>query len=99
MTGVATGLGFETMRVLSLRGATVIATARSKERAAEAAAKVQHGKGRLIPVACDLGNPQSVKACVEEVRGMNLKIDAILANVRVFLLSTALLTLSEDGGP
>ena len=97
MTGVATGLGFETMRVLSLRGATVIATARSKERAAEAVAKVQHGKGRLLPVACDLGSPQSVKACVEEVRGMNLKIDSILANVRC-LLTTALLTLFFWGG-
>jgi NAD(P)-dependent dehydrogenase (short-subunit alcohol dehydrogenase family) len=84
ITGVGTGLGLESLRVLTLRGATVIALARSQERAAEACAKVSGGK--TIPLACDIADPASIRACVAEVKKLNMKVDALLLNAGIMAL-------------
>ncbi|PKN44217.1 MAG: hypothetical protein CVU63_10985, partial [Deltaproteobacteria bacterium HGW-Deltaproteobacteria-20] len=62
LTGCNSGIGLESMRVLVARGATVVAAARTKEKAEEAGALVG---GNTIPVACELSDPESVLACVE----------------------------------
>ena len=54
LTGCNSGLGLETLRVLALRGAHVIAAARTLEKARAACATV---KGRTTPVACELAEP------------------------------------------
>ncbi len=82
VTGVSSGLGLETMRVLSLRGAHVVALARTKEGAASAIASV-NAKG--TPVACDLSEPDSVRAAVEEVK-KGAPLDAIVCNAGVMAL-------------
>ena len=46
ITGANSGLGFETMRVLTMRGAHVIAVARTMQKAKDACAKV---KGETTP--------------------------------------------------
>ena len=51
VTGANSGLGYESMRVLALRGAHVIGTARSLDKAQQACASVQ---GRTTPVALEL---------------------------------------------
>ena len=57
LTGCNSGLGFETLRVLALRGAHVaIAAARTLEKARAACASV---KGLTTPVAC-----QTRRACL-----------------------------------
>ena len=65
ITGVNSGLGQESARVLSLRGARIVAAARTREKAAEAC---KDFKGESIPVACELSEPASVRACVDEVK-------------------------------
>jgi NAD(P)-dependent dehydrogenase (short-subunit alcohol dehydrogenase family) len=82
VTGVNSGLGLETTRVLSLRGAHVVALARTKESAASALASVG-AKG--TPVACDLSEPESVRAAVEEVK-KGAPLDAMVCNAGVMAL-------------
>ena len=50
VTGVNSGLGFESMRVLVERGTHVIGAARTIEKATEACARVG---GETTPVACE----------------------------------------------
>ncbi|MCH7898923.1 MAG: SDR family NAD(P)-dependent oxidoreductase, partial [Proteobacteria bacterium] len=57
VTGCTSGIGFETMRVLAMRGAYVVGTSRSLERAQAACNKVI---GITSPVVLDLADPESV---------------------------------------
>lgn len=80
VTGSNSGLGFETARVLALRGARVVAAARTAEKARTACA----GPGReIIPVACELSDPASVRACVEAVKADGSLLDAIICNAGI----------------
>jgi WW domain-containing oxidoreductase len=83
LTGCSSGLGFETLRVLTSKGARVLATARSREKAAEACAQVC---GHATPVPCELADPGSVLACVEEVKAMGVSLDGIIANAGIMAL-------------
>ena len=83
VTGCNSGLGEETLRVLALRGAQVIGTARSMEKAKEACAKVE---GKTIPLACELSDPASIRACVAAVKEKGLKLDAIVCNAGIMAL-------------
>lgn len=87
VTGVNSGLGEETMRVLALRGARVFAAARTVEKARDAAARV---KGDVVPFACELSEPKSVRACVTAVKAelakTGQKLDAILCNAGIMAL-------------
>jgi WW domain-containing oxidoreductase len=83
LTGCNSGLGHEAMRVLALRGATVVGTARTLEKATAAGQAVQ---GKTIPLACELSDPASVRACVRQVRELGLTLDAILCNAGIMAL-------------
>lgn len=83
VTGCTSGLGFETLRVLAMRGARVIGTARSVEKAREACAKV---RGETIPLACELSDPVSVRGCVEAVRRTGHRLDALVCNAGIMAL-------------
>ena len=83
VTGCNSGLGLEAMRVLAMRGARVVGTARTVEKAKEACDGV---KGETIPLACELSDPASVRACVAEVKKRELKLDAIICNAGIMAL-------------
>jgi len=83
ITGVNSGLGFETMRVLTKRGAHVIGAARTLEKAAEACSKVD---GETTPVACELSEFSSVAACAESVQQMARSIDVLICNAGIMAL-------------
>lgn len=83
ITGCNSGLGLEAMRVLAMRRARVVGTARSVEKAKEACDSV---KGKTIPLACELSDPASVRACVAEVKKQGLKLDAIICNAGIMAL-------------
>jgi NAD(P)-dependent dehydrogenase (short-subunit alcohol dehydrogenase family) len=82
VTGCNSGIGLETMRVLGLRGAHVIGTARTIERGREACASVQ---GKATPVVLELSDFDSVVACATAIRAMNTPIDALVCNAGVLL--------------
>jgi NAD(P)-dependent dehydrogenase (short-subunit alcohol dehydrogenase family) len=83
VTGSNSGLGMETMRVLALRGATVIGAARSIEKAQQACGSVS---GTTVPVACELGDPTSVRAAVETIRAQGEALDGIITNAGIMAL-------------
>ena len=77
VTGCTSGIGFETMRVLALRGAWVIGTSRSLERAQDACKRVT---GVTIPVALELADPESVVRCADSILSLNSPIDILICN-------------------
>jgi NAD(P)-dependent dehydrogenase (short-subunit alcohol dehydrogenase family) len=83
VTGCASGIGLETLRVLARRGAHVIATARSLEKATAACAEAG---AAATPLACDLSDPTSVRACVAKIKADDLQLDAIICNAGIMAL-------------
>jgi WW domain-containing oxidoreductase len=83
VTGCNSGLGQETMRVLALRGARVVGTARTYEKAKVACDAVT---GQAVPLSCELSDPESVRACVESVQRAGMKLDAIICNAGIMAL-------------
>ena len=77
VTGCTSGVGFETMRVLAMRGAYVVGTSRSLERATEACKRVN---GTTSPLRLDLADLDSVVACANSVRSINLALDMLVCN-------------------
>ena len=83
LTGCNSGIGLESLRVLGLRGAHVIAAARTEDKARQAAVSVGV---EVTPVACELSEPASVRACVETVLASGRKLDGILCNAGIMAL-------------
>lgn len=68
VTGCNSGIGFETMRVLAMRGAEVIGSARSLDTARDACAKV---KGTVRPSRANL--PTSIRSPDAPMRSSPLR--------------------------
>jgi len=83
VTGCNSGIGLETMRVLALRGAHVVGTARTLERGQEACASV---KGKATPVVLELSDFDSVVACADAIRALDVAVDALVCNAGVLLM-------------
>ena len=83
VTGCSSGLGLETLRVLALRGARVLGSARSLDKARAACAAVAP---QALPLVCELSEPASVLACAEAVRHQGTKLDGIICNAGTMAL-------------
>jgi NAD(P)-dependent dehydrogenase (short-subunit alcohol dehydrogenase family) len=83
LTGCNSGLGAETMRVLILRGARVIAAARTEEKAAAAAKGLG---GDVVPLACELSEPDSARAAAARIVSEGWDVDGIIANAGIMAL-------------
>jgi len=81
ITGVNSGLGQETARVLALRGATVLGAARTEAKAEEACADFPGA----VPVACELGDPDSVRSAIATVKALGT-LDGLVANAGIMAL-------------
>ena len=77
VTGCTSGIGFETMRVLARRGAYVLGTSRSLDRAAEACRSVI---GITTPLQLDLGDFDSVARCADTILQLRSPIDMLICN-------------------
>lgn len=85
VTGSNSGLGYETIRILSLRGARIIAAARTEEKSKRALEELQI---EGIPVACELSDLHSVHAAVAKVLSLNTSLNGIIANAGIMALPT-----------
>lgn len=80
VTGCTSGLGYETMRVLALRGAHVIGTGRTLDKAAEACASVA---GKTTPLVLELADFDSAVSCARSVRELGLGLDMLICNAGI----------------
>jgi NAD(P)-dependent dehydrogenase (short-subunit alcohol dehydrogenase family) len=84
ITGCNSGLGKESMRVLSLRGATILGLGRTKEKVEEAFKEAGVKQGKAF--SCELSDPKSVRQCVDELKKEKSKIDVLLCNAGIMAL-------------
>jgi NAD(P)-dependent dehydrogenase (short-subunit alcohol dehydrogenase family) len=77
VTGCTSGIGLETMRVLALRGAHVVGTSRSRQKAREACRGVQ---GETTPLRLELGEPESIVACADAIGALSQPLDILVCN-------------------
>ena len=77
VTGCTSGIGFETMRVLAMRGAYVVGTSRSLEKAQAACARV---RGKTTPLQLELSDLDSVVSCANAIRSIRSPLDILVCN-------------------
>jgi NAD(P)-dependent dehydrogenase (short-subunit alcohol dehydrogenase family) len=80
VTGCNSGIGYETMRVLALRGAHVFGSGRTMQKAKDACASVE---GRTTPVVIELTSLDSVVAGATFVKQQTGTIDMLICNAGV----------------
>ncbi|MFK7999638.1 MAG: SDR family oxidoreductase [Polyangiales bacterium] len=82
ITGVNSGLGAETARVMAMRGARIVGLARTQEKADAAVSAYDNAIG----VACELSEPSSVRQAVKDVIATDVFIDALITNAGIMAL-------------
>ncbi len=83
LTGSNSGIGLEMAKVLASRGATVLALARTRDKAEQVCAALATPG---IAIECELSEPASVLTCVRTVQEMDLTLDGIIANAGIMAL-------------
>ena len=80
VTGCNSGIGYETMRVLALRGAHVLGTARTAMKGMQACTSIA---GRCTPLVLELTDFDSVVACADAVQDTGKPLDIVVLNAGV----------------
>jgi len=83
ITGVTSGLGRESARVLAMRGAHVIGTGRSAETTRGVLARFG---ANTTAVACELSEPASVRQAAAEIATLGRPLDAVIFNAGIMAL-------------
>jgi len=78
ITGGTTGIGFETAKLLSSKGANVVFCGQSAERVAKAAAELG-----LTGIVCDVSNEQEVDRLFEKTLSVLGGLDVVINNAGV----------------
>jgi WW domain-containing oxidoreductase len=82
ITGCNSGLGYESARVLALRGANIIGLARTREKAANALSELGI---EGTAVACELSDLSSVRSAAKTINALG-SLDGIMANAGIMAL-------------
>ncbi|GIL63173.1 hypothetical protein Vafri_17284 [Volvox africanus] len=97
VTGAATGLGYESARVLALRGAHVVVAVRTQARAEETADRLRRDVpgAKVTPLELDLSSLASVRQAADAFKRTGLPLNILLLNAGV--MATPVFTPSRDG--
>jgi NADP-dependent 3-hydroxy acid dehydrogenase YdfG len=87
VTGASSGIGEATVRALSAEGAAVVAGARRKERLDGLVEEVTRNGGKAIAVGCDVTDERQAHALVDRAIEQFGRIDVLVNNAGVMLLS------------
>jgi NADP-dependent 3-hydroxy acid dehydrogenase YdfG len=87
VTGASSGIGEATVRALSAEGAAVVAGARRKERLDGLVEEVTRNGGKAIAVGCDVTDERQAHALVDRAIEEFGRIDVLVNNAGVMLLS------------
>jgi NAD(P)-dependent dehydrogenase (short-subunit alcohol dehydrogenase family) len=83
VTGANSGIGYETARVLALRGAHVICAARNQEKADATSASIS---GNTSALAFDLADWSSIVAATDQLKQSESEIDMLICNAGIMEL-------------
>lgn len=91
VTGATSGLGLETARALSSKGAAVTITGRSEEKLDAAVAKLRAAgvTGEVGTAVVELGDLDSVRTCATELLARLPRIDVLINNAGVMVCPLA----------
>ena len=90
VTGASSGLGRHFARTLARAGAKVALAARRVDALAELARQIEAFDGRAMPVALDVTDASSVRACVEAAETELGPISILVNNAGIARVDTAL---------
>ncbi|XP_068634775.1 short-chain dehydrogenase TIC 32 B, chloroplastic-like [Aristolochia californica] len=96
VTGGASGIGAETVRVLALRGARVIIGARNIDAANEVKQQIlnENGAAQVDALKLDLCSLKSVRAFADNFNALNAPLNILINNAGIMFCPYS---LSEDG--
>jgi NAD(P)-dependent dehydrogenase (short-subunit alcohol dehydrogenase family) len=83
VTGCNSGIGYETMRVLALRGAHVYGTGRTEEKARVACSSVA---GKTTPLMLELSDFSSIVSAAKQFKSTGAPLDIIICNAGIMEL-------------
>ena len=83
VTGSNSGIGYETARVLALRGARVICAARTLQKSQDTCDSID---GETLPSAFDLAEWDSIVAAAADLRALERPIDMLICNAGIMEL-------------
>lgn len=83
VTGAATGIGYATARAYCEAGCRVVLADRDEERGVEASAELRKAGGDAIFIACDVSDPQQVRALHREIMELFGKLDVACNNAGI----------------
>jgi NADP-dependent 3-hydroxy acid dehydrogenase YdfG len=96
VTGASSGIGEATVRSLAAEGTAVVAGARRKERLDGLVEEVTQGGGKAIAVECDVTDEEQAHALIQRAIEEFGRIDVLVNNAGVMLLSTVGKGLSDQ---
>ena len=83
VTGCNSGIGYETMRVLAMRGAHVIGAARTLAKATDTCGSVA---GKTTPLVIELTDFDGIARATDQVAAMNQPLDILICNAGIMEL-------------
>lgn len=86
VTGATSGLGFETARVLCLRGASVVGLGRNSEKLRGVREALSFAEGGFEPFEADLAEPASLLRCRQHLVEQGRELDALVLNAGIMAL-------------
>lgn len=96
ITGASSGIGEATARALAAQGAAVAVAARRKERLDQLSAEITKNGGRVLVLETDVTDQQQAQAAVERTVAELGRLDTVVNNAGVMLLSPAVGAPLED---
>ena len=96
VTGASSGLGQHFARVLARAGAAVALTARRADKLEAAAGEIAAEGGRVVGVACDVADPQSVRDAVAAARSALGPLDILVNNAGIAISKPLLEHSAEE---
>ena len=85
ISGGNSGIGFETAKALSVKGAEITLLVRNRERGQEAAARIAAASGRTVELVLgDLAEKESTEAAAAEILDRYSRIDVLINNAGAY---------------